>query len=66
MRDVDEFRNSVLLRDASDRFGASHMYGVEVKVPRKLKLDAVIRERRLQILGLVVPSDKIIHDIRVP
>lgn len=33
MRDMDEFRNSALLRDMSDGFGSGDMDRVEVEVP---------------------------------
>ena len=63
--DVNEFRNTVLLCHTSDRFGTGYMHGVEIEVPREFRLDFATRDGRPQILGLIVPSDKVVHDIRV-
>jgi hypothetical protein len=65
MGDVDELRNSALLCDMSDRFGTSDMHGVEIEVPGGLRSDLVTQGKTPQVLGFVVPSNKIIHDIRV-
>jgi len=65
VRDVDEFRNSALLCDMGDRFGTSDMDGVEIEVPEGPRSADVTQGVQTQVLGLVVPSDKVIHNIRV-
>jgi len=65
MRDVNEFRNSALLCDMSDRFGTSDMHGVEIEVPRDLRSVLVTQGKTPQALGFVVPSNKVVHHIRV-
>ena len=65
MRDVDELRNSALLCDMSNRFGTGYMYGVEIEVPVDLRSILVTQGKTSQILGFVIPSDKVVHDIRV-
>jgi hypothetical protein len=43
VRDVDKFRNTTLLCDASDRFGTGYMHGVEIEIPRQLRLGFATR-----------------------
>ena len=41
IREVNKFRDPVLLCDASDRFGTGYMHGVEVEVPGEFRSDFV-------------------------
>lgn len=66
MGDVNELRNSALLCDMSDRFGTGNVHGTEIEVSGDLRSVLVTQGKTPQALGFVVPSDKVVHDIRVP
>jgi len=65
MGDVNELRNTALLCDMSDRFGTGDVHGAEIEVPVDLRLVLVTQGKTPQALGFVIPSDKVVHDIRV-
>ena len=65
MRDVDEFRNPALLRDMGDGLGTSDMDRVEIEVPEGFRLSFVTKGMGPQVLCLVIPPDKVVHDVRM-
>ena len=65
MREVNKFRDPVFLCDASDRFGTGYMHGIEIEVPGEVRSDFVTQGCRPRILGFVVPSDEVVHNIRM-
>ena len=65
MRDMDEFRNPALLRDVGDGLGTSDMDRVKVEVPGGFRLSFVTQGVGSQVLCLVIPPDKVVHDVRM-
>ena len=65
MRDMDEFRNPALLRDVGDGLGTSDMDRVKIEVPEGFRLSFVTQGVGSQVLCLVIPPDKVVHDVRM-
>ena len=56
---------SALLGDKGDEFDTGDMHGVEIEVPKEVRLVFITKWRKARILCFVVTSNKVVHDIQV-